>query len=331
VSYFYDSKFDLDFKQSFSSSYVNFNDDEINNMALKILSELTKESSRGDQKFLNSLKNKKIHQNLINQSFKVNQRYSETETNYWKSNKLLDLFNSASELRRISDNNVKKKIVFSRLKRSSHDKDIKRYAKKENIPLEFALLSSLDDCIKNLVGFFLKKHLSISFNTEILDSCKNLSSRWQSNIQSLTPYERTGEFQKYVYSICNKHQGSELNIPSKLMRIILSTARLHFTIMDEMNLNPSDLLVLLKKQTAAANNEYYAGYSNFYNNDSVPRMQNKKYVPNWRKRHLMPFVFESDDLYYILQLNETDPMFDVKLALLDSRLLTSVEVKKLCH
>ena len=93
---YYNSKFDLDFKQSFSSSYVNFTDDEISNMALRILSELTKVGDHSDQKFLNLLKNKKIHQQLIDKSFEVNQRYNETYIRYLKSSKLLDLFNSSS-------------------------------------------------------------------------------------------------------------------------------------------------------------------------------------------------------------------------------------------
>jgi len=318
---YYNSEFDLDFKQSFSSSYVNFTDDEISNMALRILSELTKVGDHSDQKFLNLLKNKKIHQQLIDKSFEVNQRYDETYIRYLKSSKLLDLFNSSSELLRISDSESKKRIAYSRLRRSSYYKEINRYAEYENIPLEFALLSVDRDCIKHIVGFFLKKYLKIPFNTEILDICKRNTSRWQSNTKLLTPYERTGELQTYLYSLCNKHKGSELQIPSKLMRIILSTARLHFIIMDEANLNPSDLLLVLKKQKESAENECAIGYSIFHNGNSVSRMQNKKYIKNWRKRHLMPFLIESDELEYISELNDADPMLDVKLVLLDSQLL----------
>ncbi len=291
-------------------------------MALKILSELTKVGDHSDQKFLNLLKSKKIHQHLIDKSFKVNQRYNETYISYLKSSKLLDLFNSSSVLLRISDSESKKKLVYSRLRRSSYNKEIKRYAEYENIPLEFALLSVERDCIKYLVGFFLNKYLKIPFNTEILDFCKRNTSRWRSNTKLLTPYERTGELQAYLYSICNKHKGSELQIPSKLMRIILSTARLHFTIMDEANLNPNDLLLLLQKQKEAAENEDTIGYSNFHNGNSVSRIQNKKYIKNWRKRHLKPFLLESDILEYISDLNDADPMLDVKLVLLDSQLLT---------
>ena len=61
---YYNSSFDLDFKKSFSSSYVNFSNDEIYNMAQNILSELTKVSDHGDQKFLSLLRNKKIHRHL---------------------------------------------------------------------------------------------------------------------------------------------------------------------------------------------------------------------------------------------------------------------------
>lgn len=319
---YYNSKFDFNFKQSFSSSYVNFTDDEISNMALKILSELTKVSDDSDQKFINLLKNKRIHQQLIDQSFKVNQSYNETYTSYLKSSKLLDLFNSSSELLRLSDSKSKKRFVHSRLRKSSYNKEIERYAEYENIPLEFASLSVDRDCIKHLVGFFLKKYLESPFTTEILDSCKRNSSHWKNNAKLLTPYERTSEFQKHLYAICNKFKGSELQIPSKLMRLILSTARLHFIIMDEENLNPNDLLLVLQKQREATNLEEVIGYSHFHNGDGIPRIQNKKYIKNWRKRHLMPFLLESDELEYIAELNDADPMFDVKLVLLDSRLLT---------
>ena len=35
----------------------------------------------------------------------------------------------------------------------------------------------------------------------------------------------------------------------------------------------------------------------------------------------MPFLIESDELEYISELNDADPMLDVKLVLLDSQLL----------
>lgn len=288
-------------------------------MALKILSELTKDD---DQKLLNSLKYNKIFQQLIEKAFEVKQHYNEVYTLYLKSSKLLHLFNSSSELLRFSDSESKKRFVYSRLRRASYNEEINRYAEYENIPLEFALLSLERDCIKNLVGFFLNKYLKIPFNTEILDICKRNTSRWQRNTKLLTPYDRTGELQTYLYSLCNKHKGSELQIPSKLMRIILSTARLHFIIMDEANLNPSDLQQLLEKQEESVRNEDIIGYSNFHNGNSVSRMQNKKYIKNWRKRHLMPFFLEPVELGYLSELHDDDPMLDIKMVLLDSQLLT---------
>ena len=228
------------------------------------------------------------------------------------------MFNVSSQLLQISDNNKKKKFVYSKLKRKFYNQEIERYAEYENIPLEFALLSLDKNCIKHLVGFFLKKYLNTSFNTEISDSCKNSSNSWLINKELLTPYVRTGELQKYLYTICNKFKGSELQIPSKLMRIILSTARLHFMIMDEVNLNPSELILILQKQKEASELEDTIGYSNFYNNKNVPREQNKRYIKNWRKRHLSPFFIESDLLGYISKLDNFDPMHDVKLALLGS-------------
>lgn len=315
---YYNSEFDMDFKRSFSSSYVNFSNKEITNMALNILSELTKDYGHNDQKFINRLKNKKVHEEIIKHFFTFNKYYNETYKNYLKSANLLELFNVSSQLLQISDNDKKKKFVYSKLKRKFYNQEIKRYAEYENIPFEFALLSLDKNCIKHLVGFFLKKHLNTSFNTEILDSCKKNSNSWLINNELLTPYVRTGELQKYLYALCNKFKGSELQIPSKLMRIILSTARLHFMIMDEGNLNPSELMLILQKQKEASKLEGIVGHSNFYNNKSVPRELHKRYIKNWRKRHLAPFFIESELLEYISKLDNFDPMHDVKLALLSS-------------
>jgi hypothetical protein len=91
--------------------------------------------------------------------------------------------------------------------------------------------------------------------------------------------------------------------------------------MDEVHLNPKDLLLLLNKQKEEAFLEEANGYSIFNNSNSVSKLQNKKYIKNWRKRHLRPFLLESDELEYISKLKNTDPMFDVKLALLGSKLL----------
>jgi hypothetical protein len=326
---YYNSVFDLEFKKSFSASYVNFSDAEISNMASEILLRLTRITSSSDKKLIEILEFKKIHKNIIDRAFKIDKNYEETYKNYAKSSKLLDLFRLSSEIMRVSDSDSKKRLIYSRLRKDKYDKEAIRYAKKENIPLEFSLLSLIPDCTKTLTGFFLKKYLKISFNTEILDTCKRNSARWHNNLELLTPYERTSEFQRYLYSLCNRYKGSELEIPSKLMRIILSTARLHFTFMDEANLSPNDLILLLEKQKEAAKNEEAIGYSHFHNGNSVSKKLDRKYIYKWRQRHLMPFLLESDDLAYLSRISDADPMFDVRLVLIGSRLVKAVDLHSL--
>lgn len=315
---YYDSTFDLKFKRKFSKSYAAFSDNELNSIALKIMMDLISVPNDIDNKFMHISRYKKQLEDVVANGLSFYRDYGPSYQRLLRSNKILHLFDSSFEIKTLPDVEAKKSHVYYRQREEDLQKEARRYARFENIPVEFALMSLEDDCIKNLIGFFLKKHIGISFNAAILNSCKRNSKLWLRNENLETPYQRTGHFQKYLHFICREYKGTELDISPKLMRIILSTARLHFSIMDEQYLTLDNLSLILDKQASFANKEDEMGLSYYQNGDSVSNMMGKKYIKNWRKRHLMPFLYKSEKFDYIANLDSSDPLVDLKLVLLDS-------------
>lgn len=309
---YYNYEFDLQFKKRFSSSYIYLNDNELKEISFKILSKLVKG---------NTLTVTPLIESLTAKIFENNPAHSKIFINYNNSTRLVKLFDSASRLSSIDDLNEKVNFVHSRLKKNSYLDVIHNYSEKENIPLEFASLALDNDCIRNLVGFFLHKHLNKKFNTDLLNSCKNIESKLANNSKHITPYERVAELRDYIYSICNLNNADEKEIPSKLMRIILSTARLYFSISDDKRLNPSDLVSMINKQKHHTDIENVLSHSIFFNGNSVARQTNKKYIRNWRMRHMRPLLEPSSYVECLAQLDFSDPFIELKLVLLNSGLL----------
>src|SRR5690606_16484478 len=112
----------------------------------------------------------------------------------------------------------------------------------------------------------------------------------------------------------------ELTIPTKLMRVILSTSRLHFSYSDEKNLTKSDLNKVLLAQKVAAEREATSGPDAFYQNACLASTTTKKYIRNWRQRHLNPFFLKNKNfqrIEFIAGLDPDDKYTKLKLILLN--------------
>ena len=123
---------------------------------------------------------------------------------------------------------------------------------------------------------------------------------------------------------------SELNIPAKLMRIILSTARLHFSYTDERNLSISDLNKVLAAQLKAADSESKFGEDEYFQNACLASTTTKSYIKNWRKRHLGPFFRKTEaveNLRFLSSLDAGEKYTKVKLLLLGSEIFSVDELQ----
>lgn len=324
MSYFRED-LDVVFKMGFSSSYVNFSDAEIEKRASDILLAAIPAPTSTD-KFL--------IRRLVNEGFKTAGRaehYKPLYTHYLKSLKLFTLFEASVNFDYLRSREIKD-AAFALSESKFFKKEAVRYARYEKIPTEFALVALNDDCLKYLVGLFLKKHLSSTFTPKVLRECQELTKKWHKNLEIATPYDRTGEFQLYLHGLANSWPGDlgELKISAKLMRIILSTARLHFSYSDEKNLSVSGLNKVLAAQLKEVDLESESGEDDFFQNSCLASTTTKRYIKNWRKRHLGPFFRKTEaveKLRFLSSLDAGEKYTKVKLLLVGSEIFSVDELK----
>ena len=312
MSYFA-SEFDLHFKSRFSKSYTLFSEKEINDLGMGLLLQLTPPAIALEAKRIRS-----EIKSLIQNEFKVNLGHEESYNKYVRSEKLLRLFDSVSSLSSTSNKDKLMRMVYYRSRRSHHIKRAEKFANYEKVPTQFAELALEKNCIKTLVKFFTSKILNVHYSSDISNSVSALSESWLRNPRLLTPYKRTGEFREFLCILSSKNDVDEDILPPKSMRILLATCRFHLSVMDELHLNPKDLLNLRKKQEQDAESESIIDERSSSNTQRELQAKGKKFIKNYRKRHMMPLLVEAVDFDHFTELEHSDPLFKVKLALIDS-------------
>jgi hypothetical protein len=298
-------------------------------MAIKILSEQIKVNKMTS--FDERLNNREVINTIVEKLFIDNTVDEGSYLPLCDSIKLLNLSVSAFNISRIIDSEEKKKAVYFNFRKLAIKEEIEKYMLKEKIPTEFAQLVQNKNCLQHLLGFFLKVHLQKSFTEELLRPCTKLSTLLIKNTELETPYNRTSQFRDFLYQVCKNIKGddSELKIPSKLIRIILSTSRLHLSIMDESNLSVSELTKVIQKQQSAFNQEQKKGEVDFIKENSAPSKLHKQFIKNWKCRHLFPVLLGSDCLSFLAKLSTSDKYLNLKLVLFDSQLFQMEEISKL--
>ena len=315
---YYNKDLDNVFRECFASSYANFSDSEIEKRAIGLLCESIDGLIDSD-KFL--------IRKIVKDNFKIYRAYQPSYCNYLKSKKLLSLF-ASSILVNCHDDflRIKRNVFFGSRKKIYIDR-AKSYARYERIPLEFANIALSDNCINYLVGFFLSKHVGRAFDSKILAECKAKADFWRTNAGVRTPYERVGEFQAYLHEISDMYaEAGVQGIPKKLIRTLLSVARLHFSYTDEKYLNARDLYTVLSDQRMAAESEMKYSVLDYVLSTENSNLRGR-YIKNWRVRHLKPifwpeYLGEIEELKYIFSLDDDDKYLKIKLMLLDSGLLS---------
>ncbi len=324
MSYFRED-LDVVFKISFSSSYVNFSYAEIEKRASDILLASIHDPTSVD---------KLLIRRLVNEGFKTKgkeEHYEPVYVHYLKSLKLFTLFEASVNFDYLRNREIKD-AAYALSNRKFFKNEAVRYARCEKIPTEFALVALNEDCLKYLVGLFLKKHLSSTFTPKVLRECQELTKKWHKNLEVATPYDRTGEFQSYLHGLANSWPGDrgELKISTKLMRILLSTARFHFIYSDEKNLSVCNLNKVLAAQLKAADLESESSEDDFLKNACLASTTTKRYIKKWRKRHLDLFFRDTEateKLRFLSSLDAGEKYTKVKLLLAGSDIFTVDELQ----
>lgn len=150
-----------------------------------------------------------------------------------KLNNISELLSYKFVILAIKSPEQRKKKVFWHTHKQKLDIALRLYAKKENLSTAFLNFAKEPDCLTHLTGYFLNNY-EIPFNSAFHSQITELSEQWHTNKLDETAYIRTSYFQKFIHEIYNLANVFETHhsLDSSVMRIILSTARLHFSYYD---------------------------------------------------------------------------------------------------
>ena len=325
---YYNNIFDIEFKKRFSQSYAEFHGADLKRLVAKILNKVVSTPSSRD---------KWIVESLIPLILETPREYNVLSyTEYEQSRRIIKLFDTCRFFERISGVEQKKAAALFYYRNYRHQKTITAYVKKENLPQDFANLAQRNECVKVLTAFFLKRCIGVRHDSKILGEVEDLGKVWIENTTLETPYERTGHFQCFLHQVCKDKNGlgSELNIQKTLIRIILSTARLHFSYMDEMHGSIDYLSNVVNRSLAAANDERQATKNQSSLRIVSSRVNSRKLIKNWRLRHLLPiFSLENDIdnsvqiIPYLNNIDSSDNLLDLKFILIAGKFLDVSELE----
>lgn len=303
---YYVSSFDNKFKKTFASGYVNLDKKDIYDLALQILTSHVDKMSYSIERELKS---------LINSYFEVNQRYKSVYVNFCLSKKLMALFESSNELHSIPKGDDIRKVVYLKRVRKFYKGSSTDYAKEENVNIEFIELAMKRNFLKLITGFFLQQHCNQTLTPQILSKLDFFVETIKDNNRLLTPYQKTEKFQKFIHELCSTLKGdiSVPDIPSKLMRTILSSTRFHFSYMNELDLDMQELTRIRQKQVTA-----FEENSLFDKGNMSPKV-GAKYIKHWKKRHQLPvFGWRHESILDDLNQVQNDEFLKVNLCIYNS-------------
>ena len=155
---------------------------------------------------------------------------------------------------------------------------------KDQQPLDSSLikLAKSENCLEEILTNVLFRHSEIPFRGELQNSIKKEVEKIQSS--KLSAYYKTGMIQAFIHNTINDYyntNSAHLLLSADVMRTALSITRLNIFIYSILTKSQSDL----DKEIAQAREE--AEREKQENTDT--RISNKKkYILNWKVRHLKP-------------------------------------------
>lgn len=150
--------------------------------------------------------------------------------------------------------------VLSRLSQyvvdGEKDAIVARYAAREQLPGEFVAAAIRPDGAVILLKGGLKKLAEIYPSPEIVASIVELNDRLHRNADQRTVYARVGDVQCFFHAMAHQDTpGSQLDLPNRLMRHVLSAMRLHLSLRGMLGDSPGYWETIWKAEIAAAGEE----------------------------------------------------------------------------
>jgi hypothetical protein len=176
--------------------------------------------------------------------------------------------------------------IIKKLFRDKLDYMIVRYANKEFLSFEYIKIAKQPNCLKILINGFLKQVGKYVLTKEINDEIDSFIETIYINDDLEIVYHRVAKIQKFIHDkIDEKHgKNAHIDLPVKQIRDLLSTARLHLNIQDFMYKDINSIAYLINQSILASEAE-------IKNPTPVILPKGKKYIKNWRVRHMRPLIY----------------------------------------
>lgn len=180
------------------------------------------------------------------------------------------------------------------------------YAEDERLPNECVQLALQPGSLPILLKGFIKKIFKVVITEDISREIMLLCDAIYLNDELSIVYDRVGRIQKFIHKFAVVEYGFNAHhkLPHRLMRNLLSTARLHLNIMDMKYREANDLFYIFRKSKEMSDLERVNPQPAF-----IP--EGKRFIKNWKTIHLMPLLQYQetsmvDKVIAILSINDED-------------------------
>lgn len=162
---------------------------------------------------------------------------------------------------------------------------VDRYSNRERLPAEFKAAALRSDAVPVLIKSFLTKVLGVYPAPEVHSEILELSSAASRNAGRRPAYDRVGDVQSYIHRKADETRGSgaHLGLPSKVMRHLLSSCRLHISLQDIFGSSSDYWETIWDAEMAASLRETSAPGAGFIPVD-------KRRIRQWRVPQLKPLT-----------------------------------------
>ena len=212
-------------------------------------------------------------------------------------------------------NKLIKKIFHDNL-----DDMIIRYAEIESLPKEHVKIVKLNNCLEILIKGFFKKVGGFVLTSNLIDEIDSFIESIYINDDLKIVYERVSEIQRFIHENIDFKYGSNAHqkLPVKHIKNLLSASRLHLNIYDIKYMDSCPLILLIERSNEASTAEKI-------NNKKISLPKGKKYIKNWRVRHMRPLLYFNYEsvkikIQNIYELDDKLPINEFKNNILDAYL-----------
>ena len=181
--------------------------------------------------------------------------------------------------------------IIKKLLRDNLEAMIRRYAENERLPNLYVEIAKQKNSLPRLITGFLKRLNDAVPTREVLDEVDVFCDDIYRNDDLDIAYERVSKLQKFIYGLVDAQEKSlpgqgknnHERLPTVEMKNLLSTARLHFNVMDIRYGSADALYTICDTSKNMSDAEKLS-------NGEVDLPQGKRHIKNWKVLHLMSIL-----------------------------------------